>query len=479
VNRVKGDVWGGCCHLASSATGKKAGGGGRGPPRRPPPGAWVLPGERLALTARAAIGRGGSVCPLPIRPLANQNPLQPADAGVEWPATPARRASHSWAGCLAETILASGLSPINLALFRENTMNAHGKSSGIVLLTLAVALFGLEAAAQPRPAPTSQPAAGGQTAEQELAAAKAEYEKANTAFQAKLASNAEYVAAKKSLDAAVAALDSPQGDRAKAATEKMEAAKALADTVKELQMADPEMGKVMRRLEAASQRGKAEKQAKRDSIQKGRDQRILDYKMIVARLKAKDAKFPTLAKSLLVGDETNVATVKVKPKDYLDKPFLICGGVKLNDYYNFGYSNAKATHYSLDFWPMNAKGRYDRDFAHLYQVRTLGDDVVDVLANLKASGEGGTLPMRFKVTVSSGYAIERNVRAGETVDLRDYSRRMQEAISKNDEPEIRGDMYEVVDWQFYDFVQNQWGPWHSEATPASKAENSGRAKKPK
>ena len=48
-------------------------------------------------------------------------------------------------------------------------------------------------------------------------------------------------------------------------------------------------------------------------------------------------------------DETSLVAVKADPKKYVGTTFILCGGVKIGDYYNFTYMNAKDTHYCLDF----------------------------------------------------------------------------------------------------------------------------------
>jgi len=51
----------------------------------------------------------------------------------------------------------------------------------------------------------------------------------------------------------------------------------------------------------------------------------------------------------LVGDEANLAIVAAKPQENLDKVLIVCGGAEIRDYYNYGYRNAKPTHYSFSF----------------------------------------------------------------------------------------------------------------------------------
>ena len=53
-------------------------------------------------------------------------------------------------------------------------------------------------------------------------------------------------------------------------------------------------------------------------------------------------------------DETSLVKLKAHPEQYVGKTFVICGGLKISDYYNCGYGNAKETHYCLDFSPVGA-----------------------------------------------------------------------------------------------------------------------------
>ena len=73
-----------------------------------------------------------------------------------------------------------------------------------------------------------------------------------------------------------------------------------------------------------------------------------------------------------VGDETPLVRVKANPDMFLGKTIIIWGAVQLRNYYNYTYSDAKDTHYSLRLyeWGKNP-GDYSGNEANLYLPRRL------------------------------------------------------------------------------------------------------------
>jgi hypothetical protein len=49
-----------------------------------------------------------------------------------------------------------------------------------------------------------------------------------------------------------------------------------------------------------------------------------------------------LAPMKLLGDETQLLSVKAEPQKHLGTPFIIAGGIAIDDYYNYGYSDKTA-----------------------------------------------------------------------------------------------------------------------------------------
>ena len=42
----------------------------------------------------------------------------------------------------------------------------------------------------------------------------------------------------------------------------------------------------------------------------------------------------------VVGDETTLVRIKANPDQYINKPFIVAGGLKIANYYNFGFRQA-------------------------------------------------------------------------------------------------------------------------------------------
>ena len=56
----------------------------------------------------------------------------------------------------------------------------------------------------------------------------------------------------------------------------------------------------------------------------------------------------------LVGDETLLTAVKADPESFVDRPFVVTGGVEVDDYYNYGYRGLDRSYYSLSFHEVRA-----------------------------------------------------------------------------------------------------------------------------
>lgn len=148
--------------------------------------------------------------------------------------------------------------------------------------------------------------------------------------------------------------------------------------------------------------------------------------------------FTALGKVPLKGDETPLAAIKADPAKFLGREFIICGGVRVGNYYNYGWDGAQATHYSLRFLQVDREGK-PGDSAHMYLNRGLGSDVADVCAAADAAKSGGTRVMRLRVILPRRSASDG---------------------------EIQADMLEVLDWQFLMPGGADWGPWFSEVRQA-------------
>ena len=81
-----------------------------------------------------------------------------------------------------------------------------------------------------------------------------------------------------------------------------------------------------------------------------------------------------------LSDETRLLEIKANPERYVGKPFILCGEIKIGDYYNFAYSDAQESFYSLDFTECDADtlvAQYGNDRAHLYLLKEQGRFIID------------------------------------------------------------------------------------------------------
>jgi hypothetical protein len=78
----------------------------------------------------------------------------------------------------------------------------------------------------------------------------------------------------------------------------------------------------------------------------------------------------------------NAGELLANPQKYLDKPFVITGISSVSDYYNYGYTDAKATHYSFSLTVINKAGKFGRRMT-LYSARDLGDEAIRSLEKAK------------------------------------------------------------------------------------------------
>ncbi|MDD4891034.1 MAG: hypothetical protein PHU85_14020 [Phycisphaerae bacterium] len=247
--------------------------------------------------------------------------------------------------------------------------------------------------------------------------------------------SAEYQELASQLDAATAKLAvAPDAERLAAATQRLNAKNELDAAVKRMEEADQELARArnnVKRLETLLERAVAAerqvKAAEAEAMRVERQEKLRVYREAWGwnLLWGKDEGVKP------VGDETSLTLVKAKPQTYLNKPFIITGIVEMSDYYNFGYRDAKKTHYALRFRAVDARGNAG-SWAWLYQQRTLGDDIVNVLT--KEDKPDKSIPIRFKVTVSS-----------------DYVKTFDDAQEQ----------YEVIDWQFLG-TGGKLSPWRSE-----------------
>lgn len=134
----------------------------------------------------------------------------------------------------------------------------------------------------------------------------------------------------------------------------------------------------------------------------------------------------------LAGDEVSLARIKANPQDYIGKTFHLCGGFKISNYYNYGYSESSKNFYSFQFWPVSADMKLGVESAHLYLPRSLGRNFAEYA---------------IRVDEKSGNAALMSVRC--TVDDSVIGRDFDAILS----------MIRIEDWQFFDAENGTWKAW--------------------
>lgn len=129
----------------------------------------------------------------------------------------------------------------------------------------------------------------------------------------------------------------------------------------------------------------------------------------------------------LLGDETQLQKIKAAPQEYVGKPFVMTGGIRVDDYYNFGYNEAQSTHYSLRFEQALGPDKIGEDCT-LYLRRDVGREIVNKI--LAKSDPQKLARIRVKAVIDPAH-FEPN----------------------------GWDCMELLDVQFSTPDYNGWGPW--------------------
>ncbi len=154
---------------------------------------------------------------------------------------------------------------------------------------------------------------------------------------------------------------------------------------------------------------------------------------------SKNSGFP-LARLPFVGDETPISSLLAAPRKYLAQPVIICGSLQLQDLYDYSYSGARKTHFSLDFSERTPADEPTRSALTIYAKRNMAQPLVDhILAGQKM---GYRVAARLKILLTS-----RSFQAGH--------------------PDRFDDCAELVDWQFLTPGLTGWQAWAVEASKAA------------
>lgn len=135
-------------------------------------------------------------------------------------------------------------------------------------------------------------------------------------------------------------------------------------------------------------------------------------------------------------DETSLVRVQADTEKYLDEEIVICGGIQLSDYYNYGYAKTGLIFHALHFCEIGETLDDRGAYAHLYLDKQLGKSIVDELVKAAEANKKSVYSLvRAKVKLNPG---------------RYFNGR-------------QWNMFEVVDVQFISKDLKSWEPWKLEA----------------
>jgi hypothetical protein len=134
----------------------------------------------------------------------------------------------------------------------------------------------------------------------------------------------------------------------------------------------------------------------------------------------------------LVGDETSVSTLIASPREYLERPVIIVGGLKVGNYYNYAYDHASGSYFSLNFIELTKDMKRNEGLT-IYAERSLAAPLVDRI--LKAQQKGNRLGVRVKIKITARSFMYGN-------------------FNEN---------AELLDWQFLKPDHSGWKAWVKES----------------
>lgn len=154
-------------------------------------------------------------------------------------------------------------------------------------------------------------------------------------------------------------------------------------------------------------------------------------------------------------DETSLLAVKADPERYLEKEIIICGGVRLADYYNYYYGKAQLTHYSINFTEFGKDATEPGEDAYLYLPKDIGKGFVDYLVEFEKKHAGQRIYRREQCLVR----VKVKLLAAAYADGRQW------------------DILEALDVQCVESDFKSWKPWVVEAQLAERAAAEEKARK--
>jgi len=162
-------------------------------------------------------------------------------------------------------------------------------------------------------------------------------------------------------------------------------------------------------------------------------EQIRQLRLYAACVQAEDDQLE-LKQIPLAGDETPIAAVVADPWKYIGRVFIVCGAVEVCDWFDGTYQDAKPTHLAFSFQQLDRAGS-PGNRALLYVRRGVGDELAAACARATLLRSGATRIIRARVTIPQQRASLA---------------------------QVRGDVLEVLDWQYLVPGGGQWSLWASQ-----------------
>jgi hypothetical protein len=122
----------------------------------------------------------------------------------------------------------------------------------------------------------------------------------------------------------------------------------------------------------------------------------------------------------IVGDETSIARIKANPQEYIGKDFILVGGIKVSDYYNFGFSNAAADFYSFRMRTATQKGDLTSDDVAIYVSRFDGAVLAELATKSEEQKGDVLLAVRLHCTIHAQRLEGDTSHAADSIEATDW-----------------------------------------------------------
>ena len=146
---------------------------------------------------------------------------------------------------------------------------------------------------------------------------------------------------------------------------------------------------------------------------------------------------PTRETLPVVGDEVSLARIKANPAQFTDRPFVITGGIRISNYYNYWFRKMGTAFFSFELTPVETDGKAARESVPVYVTRFLGGALAERVTRAQEQARDSIAAVRLRCIIRS----ER---------LRGD---VSEAL----------DVMEATDWQALSSDSESWMPWTFES----------------